>query len=417
VGTTKIFVVVAERDPRSRGAVQIIGIGSAPSQGIYKGVIVNLEKAVGSVREALKNAETITGSKVSEAMVSFSAVDVVSMTTKGMVSIGRPPRPIRVDDVDRVIEAAQSELVIPADKVALHTIPVHYSIDGGFGVDDPLGMTGMRLEMDLQTIAVPMSQMHDIVNCVKRAGIAVGGLVIKPLSASLGALTDDEARTGAISLSIGGGTTGVVLYREARPIKIGVVPMGGNDITGDLARVLELNLRKAEELKKRIFAAGDDEFSISEMENSAGEPVNPNLALAVISSRLEELFSDYVLPMLPDHDPKQFPGGIVLSGGVAKTPGIDGLLASIFKMPVRVADPAEYCSMPPGREDAGYVSAAGTIRYILAKERTPYKFIDSPLLQIEGSRPAKRPSAPTPPLTMKMRQVLEKVKDSITDLF
>jgi cell division protein FtsA len=417
VGTTKISVIMAERDPRSREAVQIIGIGSAPSQGIRKGLIVNLDQAVRSVREALRSAENIVGSELSEAMVSFSAVDVASVMTSGMVSIGRPPRPIRVDDVNRVIEAAQSELSIPEDKMPLHTIPVRYSIDGNFGIDDPLGMTGMRLEMELQTITVPMTQVHNMVNCVRTAGIAAGGLVIKPLSASLGALTDDEARAGAISLSMGGGTTGLAFYREGRPIKIGVVPIGGDHITNDLAHVLGLNLKRAEELKKRIFIDGDDDFSVYETKKQAGKVIDPNVALEVIGCRLEELFSEYVLPMIPDHEPKQFPGGIVLSGGVAKTPGIDALLSNIFKMPVRVAEPTEYCQMPPGRGDTSYVNAVGTIRYILTKERNPYKFIDSPLLRVGGTRPTPKPSAPTTSLRARMRRIAEKVKDSITDLF
>ena len=205
VGTTKIAVTVAQRDFRSKEAAHIIGIGSASSEGIRKGLIVNLEQAVRSVSNAVKDAENIVGFRLTHAVVAFNSVEVASMNSKGMVSLGRNARPVavHVDDVERVIVMAQNELSIPANKLALHTIPVRYYIDGNFAVDDPLNMTGTRLEMDLHTVTVPMPYVHNVVRCVKRAGIEVDGLVIKPVVTALGALTDEEMRVGVISICIG----------------------------------------------------------------------------------------------------------------------------------------------------------------------------------------------------------------------
>ena len=423
VGTTKIAVIVAERDPRAREAVQIIGIGSAPSQGIRKGLIINLEQAVRSVRNAVKDAENMVGFKLTQAMVSFNAVDVASVMSSGMVSLGRAARPVQVEDVERVIEAAQSELAIPANKVALHTIPVRYSIDGNFGIDDPLGMTGMRLEMDLQTVTVPMPYVHNVVNCVEASGIEVEGLVIKPLASAMGALTDEEMRVGVISLSIGGGTTGLTFYRDGRPVKVGIVPIGGDHITNDLASVLRLPLNKAEELKKRLFVSeGEGPITL----DSRGQPektIDPNMALEVIGCRLEELFAEHVAALIPERDPKLFPGGIVLSGGVAKTPGIEALLSDIFKMPVRVADPLDYYQMPPGRNDTSFINATGTIRYILSKERNPYRFIDSPVSQWRSGVHIRHQSSsradyhePSRP-RQSMKNMVERIKESLKELF
>ncbi|NCC58722.1 MAG: cell division protein FtsA, partial [Synergistales bacterium] len=183
LGTSKIAVVVAERDSRFQEA-QIIGVGYAPSQGIRKGLIINLEQAVRSVRHAVKDAENMVGFEISEATVSFSGIDVASVTSRGMISLGRTPRQVSISDVERVIEAAQSELSIPSNRVTLHTIPVKYSIDGNSGIDDPLGMTGIRLEMELQSVIIPTTVVQNIINCVETAGVEVNGLVIKSLASA-----------------------------------------------------------------------------------------------------------------------------------------------------------------------------------------------------------------------------------------
>ena len=435
VGTTKISVIVAQRDLRSREAVHIIGIGSAPSEGIRKGLIVNLEHAVQSVRNAVKDAENIVGFKLKQAVVAFNAVDVVSVNSNGMVSLGRNarPMPVQVDDVERVIDAAQSSLSIPINKLPLHTIPVQYSIDGHLGVDDPLSMAGMRLEMNLHTVTVPTTYVHNVVRCVKRAGIEVEGLLIKPIASALGALTDEEMRVGAVSICIGGGTTGITFYREGRPIKVGIVPIGGDHITNDLATVLRLPLKKAEDIKKRIFVMENDDPIAVKSRGQLERSVDPNAVLDIIGSRLEELFVEHVAALIPDHDAKLFPAGIVLSGGVAKTPGVDKLLSEIFKMPARVADPQEYYQMPPGRDIVSYVNAVGTIRYILSKERNPYSFIDAAktLWNINDYGSARQSwgwEAPEPTHSSSrqgvgdnivnfMRNTGEKIKEAFKDLF
>ncbi|GHV45435.1 cell division protein FtsA [Synergistales bacterium] len=380
VGTTKISVIVAERDPRSRDTVQIIGVGSAPSMGIRKGLIVNLEKAIQSVRRARREAENMVGFQLDRAVVSFSADDVSSVPSKGIVSLGGTPRQVRVEDVERVIEDAQSQLSISRNEISLHTIPVSYSIDGSTGIDDPLGMTGTRLAMDLQTVTVPSRYMQDVINCAEGAGIHVDGLVVKPLSAALGALTEEEMRAGVISICIGGGTTGLAFYRDGRPTKVAIVQIGGDHITNDLANVLHLPLRKAEELKKRLFSADDESVITLDGSSQSGKTIRieTDKAIDIICCRLDELLVDHALSQIPDHNPELFPAGIVLSGGVAKTPDIDNFLMDILKMPVRVAEPMDSYDMPPGCEDASFVNAVGTIKYILSKERSPYRFIDPP---------------------------------------
>lgn len=314
VGTTKVTVIVAGRDPRYQDSVQVIGVGCSPSRNISKDIIVNLNEATESVLNAVRDAENIVGQELTSAVVAFNSLEVNSVMTEGMVALGgREPSRVEIPDLDRVIEAAQSRLSLSKNTLSVHTIPVRYFLDDR-SVDEPLNMTGMRLEMALQTVSVPKTYVQNVITCVEDARIHVEGLVIKPLASSLGALTNEEMRIGTVSLSIGGGSTGLVLYQAGRPFKIRSFPIGGDHITNDLAGVLRISLEKAEDLKKRLFT--------EEEETLRSEGIDVGLALDVICARVEELFVDHVREALRECDPQLFPGGVVLSGGVAGTPGI-----------------------------------------------------------------------------------------------
>ena len=180
VGTTKVTVIVAGRDPRYQDSVQVIGVGCSPSRGISKGVIVNLNEATESVLNAVRDAENIVGQELTSAVVAFNSLEVNSVMTEGMVALGgREPSRVEIPDLDRVIEAAQSRLSLSKNTLSVHTIPVRYFLDDR-SVDEPLNMTGMRLEMALQTVSVPKTYVQNVITCVEDARIHVEGLVIKP---------------------------------------------------------------------------------------------------------------------------------------------------------------------------------------------------------------------------------------------
>ena len=425
LGTSKIAVVVAERDSRFQEA-QIIGVGYAPSQGIRKGLIINLEQAVRSVRHAVKDAENMVGFEISEATVSFSGIDVASVTSRGMISLGRTPRQVSISDVERVIEAAQSELSIPSNRVTLHTIPVKYSIDGNSGIDDPLGMTGIRLEMELQSVIIPTTVVQNIINCVETAGVEVNGLVIKSLASALGALTDEETRAGVISLCIGGGTTGVALYTDGRPVKLSIIPIGGDHITNDLAYVMKIPISKAEEIKKMVSLAPEgDEEELDVDVRGKTKTFNSREASEVVNCRLEELFGEHVIHQLSDYTLHMFPAGVVLSGGVAKTPGVEFFASELLNLPVRIAEPLDMYQMPPGRNDCEYTTVAGIVRYMTSKERNPYRFIETPISQLRSGSsfgplqppPGKNARKPANLSREGFRGVVEYIKKSVKELF
>ncbi len=371
MGTTKTTMIVAERNPRYPDSVHVIGFGNAPSRGISKGIIVSLQDARQSVMKAFQEAQSITGisaKRLSNVIVAFNAMDVQSESTHGMVTLGgRESKAVEAGDLNRVIDRAKDNLALRSNMYSLHMIPTSYELDGR-PVDEPLNMNGQQLDMWLQTVAVPMTYVQNVANCVQTAGLDVKGLVLKPLASSLGAVYEEEMRAGCISLCIGGGTTGIVLYRNGRAFRVMSIPIGGDHIRSDLATVLHMSLGEAEHLKKRIFTANEDDLR--------NEGVDVDYAYQIIFARIEELFNSYVRDALAECTPQHFPSGIILSGGVSETPGIEMMLEDILQMPVRKAVEPVY-SMPPGLDNASYVSAAGILKYYVATERDPYLFMES----------------------------------------
>ena len=371
MGTTKTTMIVAERNPRYPDSVHVIGFGNAPSKGISKGIIVSLQDARQSVMKAFQEAQSITGispKRLSSVVVAFNAMDVQSETTHGMVTLGgRDSKAVETGDLNRVIDRARDNLALRSNMYSLHMIPTNYELDGR-PVDEPLNMNGNQLDMWLQTVAVPMTYVQNVVNCVQTSGLDVKGLVLKPLASSLGAVYEEEMRAGCISICIGGGTTGIVLYRGGRAYRVMSIPIGGDHIRSDIATVLHIPFGEAEHLKKRIFTAPPEDLR--------REGIDVDLATQAVVARVEELFGEYVRNALAEATPQHFPGGIILSGGVSDTPGIEMMLEDILQMPVsKVVEPVY--KMPPGLDNASYVSAAGILKYQVVTEKDPYLFMES----------------------------------------
>jgi len=428
LGTTKIAVVVAEMDTHS-GEAQIIGVGEAPSMGIRKGMIVNLEQATRSIQAAVEDAESMVGLGIDKVTVAFSGAETTSVRTKGMISLGRSARQVTLEDVDRIIEAAQSEIAVPVNRCILHTIPVEYTLDGHSGIDDPLDMTGVRLEVELQSIIVPSAVIQNVVNCVSKAGLEVSGLVMKPLASSLGCLSNEEAMAGVAVVDLGGGTTGVSVFSEGRPRRLSVIPVGGDHITNDLACVLRIPISRADALKKSVSLSPDNLGQNEKIEvESMGKTLSFSVreVVEVIACRLDELFSSLVENELKESGVSMMPGGIVLTGGVSRLSGLDAYVSRLLDLPVRVAGPVDAGRMPPGMNSEEYSSGAGIIRYILEKERNPYRYMESDLPSEGGASSFRakrgRVGAATGNGRKKvgdgaLKTVMENIRKSVKDLF
>lgn len=387
LGTSKITVVVAERD---RDEAQIIGVGQAPSSGIRKGMIVNLDQAVRSVKHAVADAQNMVGQDIREVTVAFGGGEVTCIRSKGMVSLGRTPRQVMKVDVERVIEAAQADVSVPASQSILHAIPVEYSLDSNHGIDNPLGMTGVRLDVHLQSVIVSTAAIQNILNCVDKAGLSVSGVVIKPLASALGALVPEEALAGAVVIDIGGGTTGVAVFRDGRPRHLALISIGGDHVTNDVGSVLKLPLNKAEEIKKEmsILAAPASESEKLEFAYSGRNYSISKMDLyEILKCRIEELFDVLVRPEIKASDVSMLPGGIILTGGVSRTEGIDAFLLDLMDLPVRVSGPVDAGRMPPGRNMQEYTASSGIIRYMVEREQDPFRYIENPIASVAKSGP------------------------------
>ena len=269
-----------------------------------------------------------------------------------------------------------SEISMPNNYCTVHTIPIMYSIDGQRGIDDPLGMTGVRLEVEVQSIMSPTATVQNVINCAERAGISVAGLIVKPLASALGVLTPGEILSGVAVVDIGGGTTGISIYVEGALKKLSVIQIGGDHITNDIARVLKIPIEAAEEIKTCLFGEDVDAFDeeLSTLPKVKGA-CNAGQVHEVVYNRLEELFEDFVKKELRDVGSILLPSGVVLTGGVAKTYGIAEMVSDVLGIPVRVAGPMESQKMPPGRNGCEYASTAGIIKYVNILEKYPLKFI------------------------------------------
>ena len=394
MGTTKTTMIVAEKNPNYPDSIRVIGFGPAPSKGIAKGIIVSLPDARQSVMRAYQEAQSITGipaRRLKNVIVAFNAHEVQSESTHGMITLGgRESKAVSEDALQNVIDRARDYVPMRSNMYSLHMIPTRYELDGQ-NVDEPLDMNGSQLDVWLQTVAFPMTYVQNVVSCVRGAGLEIKGLVLKPLASSLGAVYEEEMRAGCISICIGGGTTGIVLYRGGRAFRVMSIPIGGEHISRDLAQVLHLTLREAELLKKRMFIDSEEELR--------SQGIDMDMAYQVVFARLEELFDEYVRNALSECTPQHFPAGIILSGGVSETPGVDMMLADILQMPVRKVNEPIY-TMPTGLDNAAYVSVAGLLRYHAITERDPYMFIksDQPLPGLMDRSEEQKPRRNRTPL-------------------
>ncbi len=349
---------------------------------------MHLDQAARAVKQAVGDAENMVGLELSEVTVSFSGGEVRSVRSKGMISLGRSPRAVKQLDIARVIEAAQADVSVPANQMILHTIPVEYSLDGNSGIDDPLGMNGMRLDIDLESVIVPSATVQNVYNCVENAGLSVTGFVIKPLASALGALTPEESVAGAVSVDIGGGTCGVAVFSDGRPKHLAVVPVGGDHITNDVASVLKIPINKAEEIKKEVDLFSPEASGHTEKLEFEHMGRNYSYSLSelteIVQCRVEELFTVLVKKEITASGVSMLPAGLVITGGGSRSIGIDQYLSRVMDMPVRAALPIDSNRMPPGRNGPEYTCASGIIKYALEQERDPFRYMEQSLDLLKG---------------------------------
>ncbi len=370
IGTSKIIAVVAEATPEGR--LQIIGTGSHESKGLKKGVVVNIDTTVGSIQRALEEAELMADCKISRVFTGIAGSHIKSFNSHGMVAI--KDREVSQFDIDRVIETARA-VNIPTDQQILHILKQEFIIDGQEDVREPLGMSGMRLEVKVHIVTGAVSAAQNIVKCVRRCGLEVGDLILQPLASSLACLTDDEKELGVALVDIGGGTTDIAVFTQGAIRHTAVIPIAGDQITNDIAMALRTPTPEAEDIKIRHgvamqrLAGGEEMIEVPGIGDRGPRSMSRQALAAVIEPRVEELFQLIQQTLRESGYEELLSSGIVLTGGSAALPGLIELGEEMFSMPVRVGNPKYEGSLADVVKGPRFATAIGLLYEGLAQRQ------------------------------------------------
>ncbi len=341
VGTSKVVTLIGEvtRD----GGLNIIGKGAPPSVGLKKGVVINIDQTVASIAGAVDQAERLSGYKLDAAFVGVGGSHVESQNSRGAVAVSGPRKEVTREDVARATEVARA-VTIPSNRAVLHVLPRGYLVDGQEGVKDPLGMSAIRLEVETHIVHASATAVQNLSKCVRQAGVQIDELVAASLAASEAVLTDTEKDLGVGVVDIGAGTTDMAFFLDGSPFRTSVLPVGGNNVTNDVAIGLKTSLGPAQDLKHRygtcdLSSVDPEQELIVETIGEPGGRTVPRLELCgIIEARMREVF-EKLGDEIGSGGRGLLPAGLVLTGGAAQLGGVAQLGREVLQMPVRVAGP------------------------------------------------------------------------------
>ncbi|GAO37099.1 cell division protein FtsA [Sulfuricella sp. T08] len=340
IGTSKIVAIVAEILPEGR--LEIIGMGQTPSRGLKKGVVVNIESTVNAIQRALEEAELMADCKIREVYTGIAGSHIRSINSHGMVAI--KDKEVNQSDVDRVIETARA-VIIPTDQQVLHILTQEFIIDGQEDVREPLGMSGVKLEVKVHIVTGAISAAQNIIKCVRRCGLEVRDLILQPLASSMAVLSEDEKDLGVCLVDIGGGTTDIAVFTGGAIRHTSVIPIAGDQITNDVAMALRTPTADAEDLKVKYGCALRQLADAKQMIEVLGVGDRPARQLSrqtlaeVIEPRVEELYSLVQAELRRSGFEELLSSGIVITGGSSAMEGMAELGEEVFHMPVRLGMP------------------------------------------------------------------------------
>jgi cell division protein FtsA len=341
VGTSKIAAIVAELKPE--GGFEIIGMGSHPSRGLKKGVVVNIETTVNAIQRALEEAELMADCKIREVYTGIAGSHIRSFNSQGMVAV--KDKEVALADIERVVDTARA-VQIPNDQQILHVLNQEFIIDGQEDVREPLGMSGVRLEVKVHIVTGAVSAAQNIVKCVRRCGLEVRDLVLQPLASAMAVISDDEKDLGVALVDIGGGTSDLVVYTHGAIRHTAVIPIAGDQITNDIAMALRTPTKDAEDIKERYgcalaqLADSQDMVEVPGLGERDPRQLSRKTLAEVIEPRVEELYSLVQTELRRSGYEELLSSGVVITGGSSVMQGMVELGEEIFHMPVRVGYPS-----------------------------------------------------------------------------
>ena len=378
VGTTKICTLVGEAD--EDGQLRIIGVGVAPSRGLRKGVVVNVHEATEAITASVRKAERISGYEVTRAFVGVGGGHISAINSRGVVGISRGTRGITEFDIERALDAARA-IAIPHNREIIHTIPRGYIVDGQEGVKDPIGMQGIRLEVEAHIVTGASTSVSNLVKCVRDAGVEIDDLILQPLASGEAVLKDTEQEMGVVLADIGGGTTDIGLFMEGSIWHTVVLGTGGEHVTRDVAVGLRTPFNTAEELKIQYGHAmpasltTDEMIEVSSFGDGARESVSRLQLAEVIEARTEEILSLIMREIKRSGYDGLLAAGLVLCGGTADLAGFRDLAERVMQLPVRVGKPHDLQGLTDVLESPAYATSVGLLlwgmRHKQASEAEP----------------------------------------------
>jgi cell division protein FtsA len=372
IGTTKITCIISHLD--SKGRLNVLGVGVSPSTGLKKGVVINIEKTVNSIRKAVEEAKRLAGVDVDSVWVGITGDHIQSVRSNGIIPISHKGREIKEIDIIRAIDVAQA-ISIPMDREILHVIPQEFIVDDRRGINDPKGMFGVRLEARVHICTGAVTGAQNIYKSVNKAGYKVKDLVLDPLASSYAVLGKDERELGVALIDIGGGTTDLVVYSDNSFRYTAVIGLGGNDVTRDIAGKIRISNDKAEELKRQYGCAYSplvhkgEYVSIPRVGGRKEEKISRLKLSSITEPRLKEILSLAVQEIRKNHFIEMLGAGVVLTGGGALMEGCVELAGEVFKMPARIGTPSGFGGLVEAADTPAFATGIGLCMYGVASKK------------------------------------------------
>ena len=362
IGTSKVVALVGEIG--ADGSIELLGLGSQPSRGLKKGVVVNIESTVQSIQRAVEEAELMAGCEIHSVFAGIAGSHVRSLNSHGVVGVR--DKEVSHGDVEHVIDAAKA-VAIPADQKILHVLPQEFIVDGQEDVREPLGMSGVRLEVKVHIVTGAVSAVENITKCVRRCGLKVNDVMLQPLASALAVLNEDEKDLGVCVMDIGGGTTDLAVFTGGAIRHTAVIPIAGDQVTNDIAMTLRTPTKEAEELKLRHgcalrqLADPNDIIEVPGVGERGPRKLSRQTLAEVIEPRIEELYTLAQSELRRSGLEEMLSSGIVLTGGSALLQGMVELGEEVFHLPVRVGVPAYVGGLADVIRSPRYATAVGLL--------------------------------------------------------
>lgn len=370
VGTTKVCTIMA--DINDKGELRILGVGVAPSSGLQKGLVVNFNEVKESIRQSVRRAERVAGYKLESAYISVTGRHISSVNSQGVIAITRNEQLVRIEDLKRVLEVA-SGTKVPDERKVLHVIPRTYTIDGQTGVMNPVGMHGFRLDVETHVITAGVTSVQNLTKCLISIGINIDGMVLGPLASAEAVLNEEERQNGVLVADIGGGTTGIAVFKDDSIYHTSVLPVAGDQISQDISVGLGLSFDLAEEMKKKygnVMPIHEDEGESDRTLTEDGHSISYLDLSEIIRIRVEELLRLILLELPQSEYAKLVPSGLVITGGTANLPGIVELGRQITRLPVRIGTPLNLYGISDALLDPACATSVGLLLWRIKGEDT-----------------------------------------------